>query len=122
MSSGLGEHFICEARRYGDRLYCGRCDLVSAPNAELVCKTPAECGLTLAALRDGVAEEAELIDGSTIASAAYADQLIAEGKAVLPGPDRKRLRRAAELRANVRLLERVLADDVIKERLKRGRG
>jgi hypothetical protein len=118
----MGEHFICEARRYGDRLYCGRCDLVSAPNAELVCKTPKECGLTLDVLRDAIDDEAERVDGSNIAAAAYADKLIADGQQVVPGPYRDRLRRAAALRAVVRLIDAARADEVIKERLKRGRG
>lgn len=115
------EPFICEARRYGDQLYCGRCDLVSAPNGELVCKTPDECGLVLGVLRDGVADEAERLEGSIIASAVYADRLIAEGHCLVPGPARDRLRRVAQLRAVVRVLDAARADDVIKDRLRRGR-
>ena len=107
----MGDTFICEARVFADgRTHCGRCDVVAGkPAAQLVCKAPAECGLTLSVIVAALEDEAHRIDGSNDAAAKLAEQKIAEGVRVERGPYRERLRRAAELRAAIRALEHYAA-------------
>lgn len=103
---GMPESFICEAKTFADgRTHCGRCDLVAGDAGKLVCKTPAECGLTLSVILAALADEADRIDGSNDAAAKLAEMKIKEGQKVERGPYRDRLRRAAELRAGIRALE-----------------
>lgn len=87
------------------RTHCGRCDVVAGGSHKLVCKAPADCGLTLSVIVAALEDEAYRIDGSNDAAAKLAEQKIAEGQKVVRGPYRERLRRAAELRAAIRAIE-----------------
>lgn len=121
----MPDGFICEARRYGDRLWCGRCDVsFAATAADAPCKPPPACGLTLSFLRAAAEAEGIRIDGSVDAAVALAGHLAKEGhySPEFEAPNRELLRRAAALRAIVRLIDRVMADGVIMERLRKGGG
>ncbi|MDQ2084774.1 hypothetical protein RA307_31735 [Xanthobacteraceae bacterium Astr-EGSB] len=110
--------FRCEARQYDGRHWCGRCGLAGA--AEPACKTPAECGVTLALMREAALAEASRIEDSVDAAVAMAGRMVAGGAVTLAEPHMGLLRRAVALRSLARLVDRVMADKGILERLKGG--
>lgn len=106
MQTPASDSFQCEARLFADgRTWCGRCDCVADDPAKLKCKPASECGLTLGVILEALSDEALRIDASNDAAAKLAQQKIAEGVNVQPGPYRERLRRVAALRAAVRAIE-----------------
>jgi hypothetical protein len=67
-------------------------------------------------------DEAQRIDGSNRAVANIADEMIARGEKVVPGPYHDRLRRAAELRAIARLIGLINGNAGLKDALRRAAG
>lgn len=102
----------CEAKRFGLRLYCGRCELVSADRGELKCKPTADTGLLLSVIREAAAEQAANINASI--DAAF--------RITGAEPNMGLLRAAACMNALVRLVDRCDGDRGIRDRLKSGGG
>lgn len=94
--TALGETIFCEARRFGDTMHCGRCELAFAPDAgRLPCKPAAQCGLTAGVIRDAIERAADDLGAS----------IDAASRAAMRGPDGKLLRREAALRAGLRMID-----------------
>lgn len=93
--------FICEARQFGERMHCGRCELHGIKPGDLVCKDAKDTGLYPTVIRQALDDAAVAIGASLDAASRVSIGMGKDG-----APDPRLLRREAAIRAGVRFIDR----------------
>lgn len=106
---------ICQSETYGNRIYCGRCDLSWVVNATgddvPSCQDKAHPPITLPEIK-------VTADRQSLNEAASLSAMVKAG--IMVAPEKAALRRIAVFRAMVDLVERCEGDAEIMRRLREG--